>query len=144
MEALQLNTARLCVNAFAANELDKVDSHLSDRDDLTWEIRPGSLEGSWMGGERRGKKQVSELWRKDRGEVYQDIKNLEMKNIVQSKDAIAFLLTYERMASSAVESEPKAFEGELAFFLEFEPGTDKILKGIKFVDSGALAPLPVD
>ncbi|GAA5908858.1 hypothetical protein JCM5296_006475 [Sporobolomyces johnsonii] len=123
MEALQLNTARLCVNAFAANELDKVDSHLSDRDDLTWEIRPGSLEGSWMGGERRGKKQVSELWRKDRGEVYQDIK---------------------RMASSAVESEPKAFEGELAFFLEFEPGTDKILKGIKFVDSGALAPLPVD
>ncbi|GAA5964957.1 hypothetical protein JCM21900_001911 [Sporobolomyces salmonicolor] len=135
MEALQLKTARLCVEAFAAKDLDTANSHLSDRDDLTWEIRPGSLGGSWMEGERRGKTQVSELWRRDRNEVCQAIKNLAMKNVVQSKDAIAFRLTYERVAPTPVESEPMASEGELAFFLEFEPDTDKILKGIKFVDS---------
>ncbi|GAA5858951.1 hypothetical protein JCM1840_006631 [Sporobolomyces johnsonii] len=132
MEQQQLQTVKVCLDCFAANHVEKTKSYLSDRDDFSWEICPSSLrEHLGLGKDGRlDKPQALEMWKKVRCDVLKDVKILELRNVIQKEDVLAC-----RVITKETTVDGRTYEGDGAIFIEFEPGTDTLLKGVEISDS---------
>ncbi|GAA5881071.1 hypothetical protein JCM1840_002879 [Sporobolomyces johnsonii] len=135
MQAQQLQTIRAVVDAVAANDIDKAASHLSDSDEFSWDLRPATVK-EYMGfgaEEKLSKPQMVKIWKKIRSEVIKEVKSIKLQNIVQGQDALAL-----RILNEPTTVDGQTFKNEIAVFVDFEPGTDKVLKGVESFDSARL------
>ncbi|GAA5950909.1 hypothetical protein JCM21900_000369 [Sporobolomyces salmonicolor] len=132
MQQQQLQAVKVCLDCYAGNHVEKTKSYLSDRDDFSWEICPGSFrEHLGLGNEGKlDKVQALEMWKKVRCDVLKDVKTLELRNVIQKDDVLAC-----RVITKETTIDGRTYEGDNALFVMFDPGTDTLLQGVEISDS---------
>ncbi|GAA5971456.1 hypothetical protein JCM21900_002211 [Sporobolomyces salmonicolor] len=115
------------------DEFDKLDKLLSDQSDFLWELRPLSLYPDVFTKPdlSYNKREMLDFWRSFKDKMMRELKSeTTTRNITQGKDSLAV-----RVNRKGTTPENSPFDEELAMFVNFEPGTDKIVKAVQFFDS---------
>ncbi|GAA5957914.1 hypothetical protein JCM3765_006202 [Sporobolomyces pararoseus] len=112
------------------SHLDRFFSH----DPLfSWQIRPFSLfpDVFTKSGLDYKREEVGDLFRQMKEKLMKDVESDKVeKTVTQSENKLAV-----RMNQKGKDANDNDFEHSSAMFFEFEPGTDKIVKGVQFFDS---------
>ncbi|GAA5917374.1 hypothetical protein JCM5296_003801 [Sporobolomyces johnsonii] len=139
------------------DQFDQLEALLSDQSDFLWELRPLSLYPDVFTKPDLSytKKEMLGFWRSFKDKMMRELRSeTTTRNVTQGKDNLAvrvnrkvrrapiaftFVPVIDRRPSlylsQGTTPENRPFDEEMAMFVNFEPGTDKIVKAVQFFDS---------
>ncbi|GAA5871818.1 hypothetical protein JCM1840_004009 [Sporobolomyces johnsonii] len=115
------------------DQFDQLEALLSDQSDFLWELRPLSLYPDVFTKPDLSytKKEMLGFWRSFKDKMMRELRSeTTTRNVTQGKDNLAV-----RVNRKGTTPENRPFDEEMAMFVDFEPGTDKIVRAVQFFDS---------